>query len=99
MILEGYAILNEKESLKLLCFRGGYSLKSLISANIYSGSEIVNLLSKELNLTNRYLKIKETENYMLYKVTLKKQNLIFDKLSIFLRGFINGILVIKNKRS
>lgn len=96
MNLEGYAILEKKKNVKLLCFRGGYSLKSLISSQNCSGVEIISLLNKELNLTNRDLKIKGNHNYVLHRVTLKNQNFICSKLNIFFRGFIDGILIVKH---
>lgn len=90
--MKAYAVLKEKENLKLLCFRGGYLVVEV--TNFYdniSGKSITNNIKKELNIQ---LRIDENKNYRLYKLELKTLPLYFNNFFKILRHFIKGILIV-----
>lgn len=93
--MKGYAILNEKESLKLLCFRGGFFIKKIVSLreNI-SGKSLANHMEKELDLLNIDLGIAEDQKYKFYELELKPLPSYLCRFFNIIRHFIGGILII-----
>lgn len=92
--MKGYAILDEKESLKLLCFRGGFLISKITSLREnLSGKSLVNHMEKELDLLNMDLGIIEDQNYKFYEVELKTLPSFFHKFFSVIRHFIGGILI------
>lgn len=92
--MKGYAILNKKESLKLLCLRGGFQVKSIIdSKEDISGTNISNHIKNELNISNINMKINTDEYYTFYQLELKTIPLYFSCFFNCLGNFIGGILI------
>ncbi|WP_028857648.1 hypothetical protein [Psychrilyobacter atlanticus] len=92
--MTGYAILNKKESLKLLCFRGGFFIKKIVilRENI-SGKSIVGHIEKELELSNIDLGIVENQKYKFYEVELAPLPLYLRNFFNLIRHFIGGSLI------
>lgn len=92
--MKGYAILKEKDNLKLLCFRSGFFIKKELSYNKnFIGENINEYIKKELDIPNINLKIDEKEKYEFYELELKELPLYLDKIFSILRHFVEGILI------
>lgn len=92
--MKGYAVLNKKESLKLLCFRGGFFIKKIIySSDNLCGKSLTNRIKKELNISNIELGIDENQKYKFYELELKILPLYLNKFFNTLRHFIGGVLI------
>lgn len=92
--MKGYAILSEKENLKLLCFRGGLSVENIIdSNNNFDGKRISDHIKKEINIPNFQLGIDENKKYKFYELELKILPLYLSKIFHVLRHFIGGTLI------
>jgi hypothetical protein len=93
--MKGYAILSEKEHLKLLCYRGGFFIEKIININNNLDEKMINdHIKKELNIPNFRLKIDENKKYKFYELELKILPLYLSKFFHILRHFINGTLII-----
>ena len=96
--MKGYAILEEKENLKLLCFRGGFSIKQILNSNNnFSGENLTDHLKKELNTSNIQLRIDDNKKYKFYELELNTLPLYLNSFFKFLRTFIGGILITHEK--
>lgn len=94
MIIDGYGILEKRDNLKLLCFRGGFSLKGITSEESLSGGDILNKLKKELGVSMRELKISPEDTYTLCTLSLKKHSSLMERMGDLLRPYIGGILLV-----
>ena len=92
--MKGYAILNKKESLKLLCFRGGFFIKKIVNLdeNISSKS-IVDHIEEELELSHMDLGIAENQEYKFYELELTPLPSYLSKFFNIIRHFIGGTLI------
>lgn len=94
--MKGYAILKEKENLKLLCFRSGFFIKEVVSYNEnFLGKNINEHIKKELDTPNIRLEIDEDKKYEFYELNLKELPLYLSKFFNILRRFIEGVLIIE----
>lgn len=94
MIIDGYGILEKRDNLKLLCFRGGFSLKRITSEESLSGGEILNRFKEELGVSLRDLKISPEDNYTLCTLSLRKHSSFMERVGDLLRPYIGGILLV-----
>jgi len=95
MKLKAYSISKNRNSLKLLCFRGGFSLNDLISTELLSGEAIIKKLEAEMGISNRELKISQNNVYTFSTLSLKKRNSFIQKIGDLFRSYIGGILLVK----
>lgn len=92
--MKGYAILEEKENLKLLCFRGGFFIKQILNSNNnFSGENLTDHMKKELRVSNIRLGIDHNKKYKFYELELKTLPLYLNNFFKFLRTFTGGILI------
>jgi len=94
MLINGYGILEKKNNLKLLCFRGGFSVKRIASAESLSGEEIMKKLQEELGISSRDLRISQGDTYTLCSLSLKKHSSFLEKIGNLLRPYIGGVLLV-----
>lgn len=94
MLINGYGILEKKNNLKLLCFRGGFSVKRIASAESLSGEEIMKKLQEEFGISSRDLRISQGDTYTLCSLSLKKHCLFLEKIGNLLRPYIGGVLLV-----
>lgn len=92
--MKGYAILNKKESLKLLCFRSGFFIKKIVNLHEnVSSKSIVDQVGKELGLSNIDLGIAENQKYKFYELELTPLPSYLSKFFNIIRHFIGGSLI------
>ena len=94
MIIDGYGILEKNNNLKLLCFRGGFSVKGVASAESLSGGEIMKKLQEEIGVSVRDLKISREDTYTLCTLSLRKHSAFLKKIGDLLRPYIGGVLLV-----
>ena len=94
MLIDGYGILEKNNNLKLLCFRGGFSVKRITSAESLSGGEIMKKLQKETGVSVRDLRISQGDTYTLCTLSLKKHSTFMEKIGDLLRPYIGGVLLV-----
>lgn len=95
--MKGYAILNKNESLKLLCFRGGFFIKKIVilRENI-SGKNIASYMGKELELSDIDLGIEKDQKYKLYELKLAPLPSYLHRVFNLIRHFIGGVLITRD---
>ena len=92
--MKGYAILEERENLKLLCFRGGFAVKQILNSNNnFLGENLTEYIKKELSVSNIKLGIDHNKKYIFYELELKTLPSYFNNFFKFLRTFTGGILI------
>ena len=96
MNIDGYGILEKKNNLKLLCFRGGFSLKRIASAESLSGEAILKKLQEEMGISSRDLRISQKATYTLCTLSLKKHSSLVERVGNLIRPYVGGILLVKS---
>lgn len=92
--MKGYAVLKKKESLKLLCFRGGFFIREITSLREnLSGKSIVSYTKKELDLSDMDLGIAEDQKYKFCELELAPLPSCLRNFFNLIRHFIGGILI------
>ncbi|UUV18373.1 hypothetical protein NRK67_13920 [Fusobacteria bacterium ZRK30] len=92
--MKGYAILEERENLKLLCLRGGFSIEQVLNSNNnFLGENLSDHIKKELCISNIKLGIDNNKKYKFYELELKTLPLYLNNFFKFLRTFTGGILI------
>lgn len=92
--MKGYAVLKEKESLKLLCFRGGFFIKKIVGLgeNVL-GKSLADHIKKELDLSGIDLEIAEDQKYKFYELELEPLPSCLHNFFNHIRYFIGGTLI------